>query len=311
MADAPAWLPPRWLAPPTPIVDAEGTRHFTGCSYAIETGYRPLELEAWVPAAADPVPVVVWMHGGGYAQGDRRRTPDPVRLARLFPAVIEAGMALVSIDYRLGREAVFPAAVHDGKAALRWLARYADALGIDATRVGLWGESAGGHLAGFVTSTHGQGSWDGEQGVRSGNVDIRAFVSWYGAMDLPTIVRPSLTPEIEAAFGGKVPDFIKFPPEYFNLGADRYLDPEMRALASPATHASTAMPPTLFVHGEVDRMVPIQQSELMHARLQELGVASELVRIPEGDHVWMGVDQATVDAIIDRSVAFLAGHLLD
>lgn len=310
MAEAPAWLPPRWLAPTVPTVAADGTRHYASCSYAIETGYRSVELEAWVPAAEGPVPVIVWVHGGGYAQGDRRRTPDPVRFARLFPSVLEAGMALVSIDYRLGREAVFPAAVHDAKAALRWLARYADVLGIDPTRVGLWGESAGGHLAGFVTSTHGQGSWDGEQGVRAGGVELRAFVSWYGAMDLPTIVRPGITPEIEAAFGGNVPEFIKFPPEYFNLGADRWLDPEARAVASPSTHASPAMPPTLFIHGDADRMVPLQQSELMHARLQELGVSSELVVIPGADHVWMGADQSTIDEIITRSVDFLASHLL-
>ena len=309
MAEVPSWLPPRWLPPTEPTEAADGTRHFSGCSYAIETGYRPLDLEAWVPASAQPVPVVVWVHGGGYAMGDRRRTPDPQRFAQLFPSVIAAGMALVSIDYRLGREAAFPAAVHDAKAALRWIARYADVLGVDSTRAALWGESAGAHLAGFVAATHGNGSWDGEQGVRAGGVDIKAFVSWYGASDLPTIVRPGVTPELEAAFGGNVPEFIKFPPEYFNLGADRWQDPELRVIASPATQATSAMPPTLLIHGDDDRMVPIQQSELMLARLQELGVAAELVRIPGADHVWMGVDQATVDAIIDQSVDFLRTHL--
>jgi len=290
-------------------VSADGTRHFAGCSYAIETGYRPLDLEAWVPASDNPVPVVVWVHGGGYAMGDRRRTPDPQRFARLFPTVIDAGMALVSIDYRLGREASFPGAVHDAKAALRWLARYATELGIDSTRVGLWGESAGGHLAGFTAATHGVGAWDGEQGVRAGGVGLKALVSWYGAMDLNTIVRPGITPEIEAAFGGNVPEFIKFPPEYFNLGAERWLDPEVRAEASPLTHASAALPPTLFIHGEADRMVPIQQSETMLERLLTLGVDAELVRIPGADHVWMGVDQATVDGIIDTSVRFFFQHL--
>ena len=309
MAEAPSWLPPRWLAPVEPTVLADGTRHFAGCSYAIEFGYRPVELEAWVPASASPVPVIVWVHGGGYASGDRRRTPDPVRFANLFQTALDAGIAVVSIDYRLGREAVFPAAVHDAKAALRWLARFADELGVDATRVGMWGESAGAHLAGFVTTTHGNSEWDGEQGIRAGNATIRAFVSWYGAMDLPTIVRPGVTPEIEAAFGGNVPEFIKYPPEYFNLGEARWQDSKLRELASPTAQATTAMPPTLFIHGDADRMVPLQQSEVMLARLQELGVGAELVRIPGADHVWMGVDQATVDAIIERSVDFFRRHL--
>ena len=309
MVEAPSWLPPRWLPPVAPTLLADGTRHFAGCSYAIEMGYRSVELEAWVPASQAPVPVVVWVHGGGYAGGDRRRTPDPQRFTKLFPSVLAAGMALVSIDYRLGREAVFPAAVHDAKSALRWLARYADDLGIDASRIGMWGESAGGHLAGFVTSTQGNPAWDGEQGVRAAGGEIHAFVSWYGAMDLPTIVRPGVTPEIEAAFGGNVPEFIKFPPEYFNLGADRWQEPELRATASPSTHATQSMPPTLFIHGEADRMVPIQQSELMLERLQGVGSNAALIRIPGADHVWMGVDQETVDDIIATSVEFFVTHL--
>ncbi len=309
MTEAPAWMPPRWRPPTDPVNLAGGSRHYAGCSYAIEAGYRSLELDVRVPASSAPVPVVVWLHGGGYAMGDRRFAPDPVRFSRLFDAVVEHGFALVTVDYRLGREAAFPAAVHDVKAALRWLARFAGDLGIDAARVGMWGESAGGHLASFVTVTQGDPDFEGTLGIRGGAAHIHALVSWYGAMDLTTIVRPSVTPEIEAAFGGNVPDFVKYPPEYFNLGADRYLDARWQRTASPVTHATATTPPTLLIHGEVDGMVPIQQSEVMHARLRELGCDVELIRVPGANHVWQGVEQAIVDDIIDRSLEFFAEHL--
>ncbi len=261
------------------------------------------------PAASAAVPVVVWLHGGGYSMGDRRFAPDPIRFARLFDTIVEHGFALASLDYRLGREATFPAAVHDVKAALRWLARFATDLGIDATRVGLWGESAGGHLASFVTATVGESEFDGTLGIRGGGAGIKALVSWYGAMDLTSIVRPSMTAEMEAAFAGNVPDFIKYPPEYFNLGAERFQDEHWQTLASPLAHVTAAMPPTLLLHGDVDGMVPIQQSEVMLARLQELGCDVELIRVAGANHVWQGVEQRIVDDIIDRSVEFFAEHL--
>lgn len=309
MAEITSWLPPRWLPPVEPSQLADGSRFFSGCSYAIETGYRPMQLDVRVPVSDRPVPVIVWIHGGGYNMGDRRSTPDPVRFGRLFDSVVDCGFALVSIDYRLGLEAVFPAAVHDAKAALRWLARYADQLGIDASRVGLWGESAGGHLAGFVAATQGSSEFEGELGLRGAAARIKAFVGWYGGMDLESIVRPSITPEIEAMMGGKVPDFMRLPPEYYNLGADRYLDPSARRMASPMTYASAAMPATLLIHGEVDRMVPIQQSEVMTAKLRSVGADVEFVRIANADHVWQGVDQATIDNIIEQSIDFFIRQL--
>lgn len=146
-------------------------------------------------------------------------------------------------------------------------------------------------------------------GIRGAEAHIAAFVGWYGAMDLETIVRPTVTPEMEQMMGGSVPDFMRFPPEYFNLGADRYLDPQARRLASPMTYASAAMPTTLLLHGELDRMVPIQQSEVMAARLRDVGASLEFVRIPGADHVWMGAEQSTIDDVIEQSLDFLEAHL--
>ena len=309
MAEVPAWLPPRWLPPVDAVTRADGTRVHAGCSYAIVPGYRPLQLDVIVPAASAPAATVIWVHGGGYAMGDRRQVPDPARLAGFFDRITAAGFALVSLDYRLGREAVFPAAVHDVRAAIRWLARYGADLGLDTQRVAIWGESAGAHLAGMAATTLGDTGYEGELGIRSGALELRAFVSWYGAMDLPTIVRPSLTPELEAAFGGNVPEFVRFPPEYFNLGEERWLDVDVRREASPLTHASAAMPPALFQHGDADVMVPLQQSEVMVQRLRELGCDVELQVVPGAGHVWQNTDAATVDGVIERALRFLGEQL--
>jgi len=111
-------------------------------------GGRPRLLDLYLPrGAARALPVIVWLHAGGWRSGDRKQAPD---LSRHFAM---QGFAMASIDYRLSREATFPAQLHDVKAAVRWLRTHAERLGLDGRRIGLWGSSAGGHLATFAALT--------------------------------------------------------------------------------------------------------------------------------------------------------------
>ena len=120
-------------------------------TYAMPDGYRPLQLDLYVPAErSGPVPCVIWIHGGAWLFGTRQTTPDYWPAGFLFQSAIDAGLAVASIDYRHSREAPFPAQLHDAKAAIRYLRRFAGELGLDPERFGVWGESAGGHLAALV-----------------------------------------------------------------------------------------------------------------------------------------------------------------
>ncbi len=92
-------------------------------------------------SAAAPIPVVIWLHGGGWRFGDRHLAPDLALFAQ------SSGLAVVSIDYRLSDEAKFPAPVEDVKTAVRWVRSVAPNFGFDQHHVGLWGSSAGAHLA--------------------------------------------------------------------------------------------------------------------------------------------------------------------
>ena len=113
---------------------------------------RPAAGAGPLPAArrrAGRLPVVVFLHGGGWRVGSRHTAGPGVRAARAgpFERVARAGIAVASVDYRLSGEAVWPAQLHDAKAAVRWLRARAGELGIDPDRIAAWGESAGGHLA--------------------------------------------------------------------------------------------------------------------------------------------------------------------
>ena len=122
--------------------------------------YRP-------PAAETPVPVIVWLHGGGWFTGDRTLAPD------LAQHVIATGMAVASIEYRLSGQALFPAQLHDVRAAIRFLRASAGRFGLDPRAVGVWGASAGGHLAalagltGHLTDLPGEERTDGDASVQA------------------------------------------------------------------------------------------------------------------------------------------------
>lgn len=141
-ADEPAHIPDS-LAPVVPRPTVSGGQVFEGLSYALRPGYRPLLLDLWTPPRAPggaPPPLVLWLHGGGLLSGDRRYLPDTLAPGSVFEALTAAGLAVASPDYRLAREAPYPAQLDDLRAALAYLRVHACGLGVDPTRLGLWGE---------------------------------------------------------------------------------------------------------------------------------------------------------------------------
>lgn len=153
--------PAHFLPPAEPIVRADGARHFSGITYAVAFGYRPLQLDLWVPDTATPASLVVYIHGGGWRFGDRRYPPEALRPNQLFDAMLESVLAVATVDYRHALEARFPAQLHDVKPGARYLRTYANELGIDVSRIGVMGESAGGHLAALVGLTADRADLDG------------------------------------------------------------------------------------------------------------------------------------------------------
>ena len=220
-----------------------------------------------------------------------RRTPDYWPAGFLFQAAIDAGLAVASIDYRHSREAPFPAQLHDAKAAIRYLRRFAGELGLDPERFGVWGESAGGHLAALVALIDDP-AFEGSDGVvgpeqrgERGRRLLRRRGCRHAARRSSTRCRRS---------GSRTcrPRATRPPPSRSTCCSRARTWPraEGRRLVSPVTHVTAGAPPFLLVHGETDGLVPIGQSEALLAALQAANVESELVRVPGADHVFLGTD---------------------
>ncbi|MER8187606.1 alpha/beta hydrolase [Kitasatospora sp. NPDC094015] len=303
------WPPPPFLPPPPPRRSDDGVLRYDGATYARSFGYRPRLLDVYVPARPGPVPAVVWIHGGGWMDGDRRYPPPTVPAELLFGSLLDAGLAVVTIDYRHSLEAPFPAQLHDVKATIRYVRHFADALGIDGERIGVFGESAGGHLTAMAAltdpGTEG-GRLEGTEGVPTGSTAVRCAVDWYGVSDI--VAAAAGLPALTGAAAVAAPELPGVGDPYTALlGASPADRPDLAAAASPVSHVPAVVPPFLLVHGTEDSLVPYSQSERLAEHLTAHGGSVELVPVLEADHIFLG--SAQIPAVVERSVAFLAHHL--
>jgi acetyl esterase/lipase len=294
--------PTRYLPPTEPTRREDGALHHSGITYAVAFGFRPLQLDVWVPPTETPAPLVVWIHGGGFMFGDRRYLPETLRPNQVFDALLDAGLAVATIDYRHALEAPFPAQLHDAKAAVRYLRAHSDELGISTDRIGVMGESAGGHIAALVGLTSHRADLEGTHGVVGPSSAVDVVVDWYGLADLSTMPRKTIPPQVAA----KLPPELVTPPED---QLTRGLEGAALADASPITHVTPDAPPFLLVHGTGDWLVPYAQSEQLHAALTAAGVDSRLEPVENAMHIFDGCDD--IDAVVQLSVDYLADALTD
>jgi|tagenome__1003787_1003787.scaffolds.fasta_scaffold20566719_2 acetyl esterase/lipase len=288
--------PPAHASPlPAPHAGAGGTRVLLGVPYAAIPGIRPLELDLYLPPDADgPVPVVVFLHGGGWRTGSRHLAGPAYRgwTPTTFERVAQAGIAVASVDYRLSGEARFPAQLHDAKAAVRWLRARAGEIGIDPERIAAWGESAGGHLAALLGLVRDE-SLEGDVGITGTSSAVSAVAAWYAPSDLAAVpadlgVDPRDATTREAQL----------------LGAPAVDVAGLAAQASPLFHVSPDAPPFLLLHGAADQLIPCVHSERLYHALVEAGVEAELDLYEGADHMWAGSAGAAEQAL-DRTIDVL------
>jgi acetyl esterase/lipase len=248
---------------------------------------KPLLLDLYLPVGVDkPLPVIVWLHGGGWRNGDRKLGPDfRVRFA-------ERGYAMASIEYRLSGEALFPAQIYDVKAAIRWLRSVANQYGLDSGHIGLWGSSAGGHLAALAGTT-GEGILENlELGCADFSSDVQAVVDGYGPTDFLQMdayinkeIAVSMDPESELLHPPHRHEALDSPESQL-LGAPIRSVPHLVKEANPITYVTSGLPPFLLMHGLSDTAVAAHQSELLYEALIAKGNEATLCLIDGLGHAF-------------------------
>ncbi|MEX2260492.1 MAG: alpha/beta hydrolase [Bryobacteraceae bacterium] len=220
-------------------------------------GGRDLRLDLFRPKSGKgPFPAVVYIHGGGWRGGNK----NAFRRQAAHMATI--GFAGVCIEYRLSGEAKFPAALHDSKAAVRWVRANAAKYGIDPDRIGAAGGSAGGHLVAMLGTTAHIKELEGDGGNPGHSSRVRAVAAFNPAVDLAGFGK--------AGSGNATNAVSQF------LGMPYGDNPSLWERATPTTHIGNNSAPTLFLHGTGDATVPYAQSVEMAKRLKAAGVHAEI-----------------------------------
>ena len=216
-----------------------------------------------------------------------------------FERVAAAGFAVVSADYRLSSQAVFPAQLQDAQAAVAWLRARAAEYNVDPDRIYAWGDSAGGHLACLVGLGANPGSGTADPSVPAANASVAAVAAWYPPTDLVHMGEQALPNAVATADdpGSR---------EALLIGAQPADAPDKAAAASPLTYAGEHAPPFFLAHGTADRFVPAAQSTTLAAALEAAGADVELLLIEGADHMWSLPDKspAAVQKVLDATIDF-------
>jgi len=322
-ASAPVPAPAQATAPapasygPQRITFPGGVNGFFDVVYAQPRGYRPLTLDLYHPAQrGTAMPLVVFVHGGGWNGGDKRQAAGFADFPRELAMLAAQGYVVASVSYRLSGEARFPAAVQDVKTAIRFLRGRAADLNLDTTRVALWGDGAGGQLAALAGVTCGVATFD-PQAARADTGElpsacVQAVIDWYGASDLQTLSSDG-KPDPKGDGFKAVAQGFQAPPssdEGGYLGCEPASCPPMVArLASPLAFITGSSPAFLIQHGETDTVIPSAQSQKLHDALRKANVPAELITYPGVGHNFSRngtPDVPTQRAAMEKVVSFLS-----
>lgn len=239
---------------------------------------RQMSMDILRPISENPLPVIVWIAGGGWRNLDKNNfMPQLVQFA-------QKGYIIASIEHRLTNEAIFPSQIEDVKAAIRFLRANAKTYNIDPKRIGVWGESAGGYLAAMLGTTGNIQEFEGSGYWQEASSKVQAAVVWYAPTDFLQFVnnREDDPSSREALF----------------LGGSVKAHPEKAVKASPLTYISADTPPFLIMHGDQDYLVPMIQSEIFYNALKDNGVSVDFYKVKGVGHFTHGFSQPQIFKIV-------------
>ena len=256
---------PNFAPKPAPVVASSQltfSQVLNDVTYCTDDGVD-LKMDVYFPwKPAGPSPVILFVHGGGWVGGTKTGTPG----LSYFLDLARRGYTTFSIDYRLAPTYTFPASIIDVKCAVRSIRAHATNYNIDPSRIGAWGASAGGHLVALLGTSDQSAGWDvGQYLDQSSRVNV--VVDMYGIHDLTTeYVVGNIRGLDRLVFRAQGPT-----------------DPIL-AKASPVTYITPDDPPFLILHGDMDPVVPITQSQVFYDRLVAGGVSATFIPVHNGGH---------------------------
>jgi acetyl esterase/lipase len=258
-------------------------------------------LDIYLPKGKGPFPVVILTNGSAWmADTGKEITSRSAEMVDLMRALHARGIALAAVSVRSSSQAVFPAQLHDSKAAVRWLRVHAADYNLDGAHIGNTGTSSGAWQA-LITATTGDApEMEGKVGLTGVSSAIQAAVAFYPATDLslfdqwlPFRCDPNDTSFPKGCREGKDSVNSKL------IGCAVSLCPEKVQAANPARYISRNDPPIMIFHGESDFTVPWMHSFFMYNALNKACRDAVFVSLPYATHdPFIGYPERSADATI-------------
>ncbi len=217
-----------------------------------------LTLDAAFPARAgdEPLPALIYIHGGTWSRNDKSQGRALIR------GFAQGGYFAASIDYRTSDEAIYPAAIHDAKAAVRFIRKNAEELGVNPDRIGVIGHSTGAMMASLLGTSAGVSSMDGDVGETGVSTEVQAVVAMSGLISFRNYRVDDPDHEIARWLGGPI-----------------RTNKIIAKACNPAEYIDTQDPPFLLIHGSEDRMTPYGDSKRLEVQLVQGGGQATLLRL--------------------------------
>ena len=270
----------------TPHVLAESGIVQANVTYCTGDGID-LKMDLYLPPSltAAPAPVAVYVHGGGWQEGDKNW------IDRVLPAdrLVARGYVVAALNYRLAPRHTWPAQIEDAKCAIRYLRAHAAAYNLDPDRIGVWGESAGGHLAALLGLAGLDAGFEGHGGYADESSRVQAVVDMCGPADFTTLDLNLSNRLMAQMLLGTQPD------------------PDLLRRVSPVSYARKDAPPFLILHGDKDPLVAYSNSQHLYDALHSAGAPVTFITVKNAGHVFSpsgGVMSPTVPEIDSMVVDF-------
>jgi len=300
-------LPPSTLLP-------ERTALTENIVYKSNTLGKQVSLDLYRPKnkAAEKLPVVIYVHGGAWAKGDKGVRANNY-IESFILKLVEKNYAVISIDYTLVSETVhFPLPVEDTKDAVRWVRKNAEQYHFDPDNIGFFGASSGAHLSLLAAYTP-DNEYAGSPELSAYSAKVNYVVDNFGPTDLNKLLHTRL---------GKVPVSIVglfFKPIVeirkklvFGISGYDINDEKRKAVdyletVSPINDTEGGIP-TFILHGDKDKVAPLKHSKKLVRKLKEHHIEAKLVVVEDGVHGFGTTDTSYMNRLTDEMVAFIVAH---
>lgn len=299
--------------PPSKILP-ETTAFSENIIYKNNTAGKPVALDIYRPKNSGPekLPVVIYVHGGAWAKGDKVVKSDNY-IESFIVKLIAKNYAVVSIDYTLVSETVhFPLPVEDTKDAVRWIRKNAEKYNFDINNIGYFGASSGAHLS-MLSAYTDDNEYVGSPELSAYSGKVNYVVSNYGPTDLNKLLRTRLG-RVPVAIVGlffkpvvEIREKLVFGISGYDIKKEKRKAIDYLATVSPIHDVETGIP-TFVLHGNKDKVAPIKHSKKLVRKLKKQNIEASLVVVKDGTHGFGTTDQTYMNELTDEMIQFIVSH---